>query len=209
LLAQSGTELYLRGEYAAAARAFRSEASLNAPATVWYDLAASEYMARHDPQAVAALLIARQRAPRNRQVEVRSNALAREHEQDRSAGAHWPVSAEECLAAALLLLWLGAARFILVRRNRALWTAVLLLSGAAAVTGTSLRAVRAEPLAVLVGGSGLRVSPYGLAPELGTVLPFSIVRLDRRQGGWWLIETADGATGWVPADILAPVLALD
>ena len=163
--AQTGVELYLRGEYAAAAHAFRSGATRNAPATLWYDLAAAEYMARHDPQAVAALLIARQRAPRNRHVEALWNALAREHEQLRSAGAHWPVSAEECLAAALLLLWLGAALFLLVRQNRALWIAVLLLSGGAAVTGFSLRAIRAEPLAVLVGGSGLRVSPYGLAPE--------------------------------------------
>jgi hypothetical protein len=119
------------------------------------------------------------------------------------------VSAEECLAAALLLLWLGGSLFVLAGRNRPLWIGVLLLSAAAAATGWSLRAAQAEPRAVLVGGSSLRVSPHGLAPERGTVLPFSVVRLDRRQGGWWLIETSDGAIGWVPADILAPVPALD
>jgi hypothetical protein len=207
--AQSGTELYLRGEYAAAAHAFRVEATRNAPNDAWYDLAAAEYMARHDPQAVAALLMARARAPRNRHVEALWNALAREHEQLRSAGARWPFSAEEALAAALLLLWLAAVMFALPGRRRTLWIAVLVLSGTAALVGFSLRADRAMPRAVLVGGSSLRVSPHGLAPERGTVLPFSVVRLVRRQGGWWLVETFDNAIGWVPADILAPVPALD
>src|SRR6185295_3894246 len=44
---QSGTDLYLRGEYAAAAHQFRSQATPGAPNAVWYDLAAAEYMARH------------------------------------------------------------------------------------------------------------------------------------------------------------------
>ena len=207
--AQTGTQLYLQGEYAASAHAFRSEATRNAPSAVWYDLAAAEYMARHDPQAVAALIVARERAPRNRHVKALWNALAREHDQLRSAGSLRLVSAEECLAAALLLLWLSAVLFVLPGKRRELWVAVLLLSGAAAITGFSLRAAHAEPRAVLVGGSSLRVSPHGLAPERGTVLPFSVVRLDRHEGGWWLIETSDGAIGWVPADILAPVPALD
>lgn len=207
--AQTGVELYRRGEYAAAALAFRSEARLQSSATVWYDLAAAEYMARRDPQAVAALLLARELAPRNRQVQALWNALAREHEQLRSAGSRWSVSAEESLAAALLLFWLGAVLFVLPGRRRLLCIAVFLLSGGGAITGFSLRASRREPRAVLVGGSSLKVSPHGLAPERGTVLPFSVVRLNRRQGGWWLIETGDGAIGWVPANILAPVLALD
>ena len=207
--AQDGVKLYLRGEYPGAAHAFRESIGGRVPDGLWYDLAASEYMARHDPQAVAALLVARARAPRNRHIESLWNALAREHEQLRSAGPRWPVSAEECLAAALLFLWLGAGLVVLAGRKRPLWIGAFLLSGASAIAGVALRIERAEPRAVLVGGSSLRVSPHGLAPERGTVLPFSVVRLDRRQGGWWLIETSDGAIGWVPADILAPVPALD
>ncbi|HEU5219396.1 MAG TPA: SH3 domain-containing protein, partial [Gemmatimonadales bacterium] len=208
-VAQTGVELYMRGEYAAAAHAFRMESRIGAPPTVWYDLAAAEYMARHDPQAVAALLVAREAAPRNRHVEALWNALAREHEQLRGAGVHWPFSADESLALALLLLWLAALLYLLPGKRRPVWIVVLLFSGVAAVTGVSLRAAHAEPRAVLAGGSSLRVSPHGLAPERATVLPFSVVRLERRQGGWWLIETADGAVGWVPADILAPIPALD
>jgi hypothetical protein len=56
---------------------------------------------------------------------------------------------------------------------------------------------------VLAGGASLRLSPHGLAPERGTVPPFAIVRLDRPVGSWWLIETAEGARGWVPEEILA------
>lgn len=209
LSAQSGAELYQRGEYAAAAINFRAEAQRDGSPALWYDVAAAEYMARHDPQAVAALLVARERAPRNRQVESLWNALAREHELLRRAGPRWLFSAEEALAAALLLLWLGAVLFVLPGRRPVLWIGVLLLSGTAAVAGLALRAGRAEPRAVLVGGSSLKVSPHGLAPDRGTVLPFSVVRMDRRQGGWWLIETGDGAIGWVPADILAPLPALD
>jgi hypothetical protein len=35
------------------------------------------------------------------------------------------------------------------------------------------------------------------------VPPFAIVRLERRVGSWWLIETAEAARGWVPEEILA------
>ena len=86
LQAQSGVELYMRGEYAAAALAFRNESSGMPRAVRLYDLAAAEYMASRDAHAVAALLMARERAPRNRHVETLWNTLAREHEQLRRAG---------------------------------------------------------------------------------------------------------------------------
>jgi hypothetical protein len=209
-VAQSGLELYTRGDYPAAARALRQEAALAPPrAARWYDLAAAEYLANRDADAVAALLLARAHAPRDRHVQALWNALAREHEQLRRAGRRWPLSAEECFALALLALWLGAVLFLVLRRQRTLWAAALGLAAALALLGLGLRAERSGPRAVLAGGATLRTSPHGLAPERGAVPGFSIVRLERQLGGWWLIRTADGAEGWVPAEILARSPALD
>jgi hypothetical protein len=77
------------------------------------------------------------------------------------------------------------------------------------VAGVVRSRERSVPRAVLVGGSSLRTSPHGLAPERGTIPAFNVVHLSRRLGAWWLVETSDGALGWVPSDILAPIPALD
>jgi oxygen tolerance protein BatD len=202
--AQSGMEHYARGEYAAAARAFRAEVETARPtAARWYDLAASEYLAHRDAHAVAALLAARARAPRDPRVRVLWSALAREHEQLRRAAYRWPLSAEELLALALLGLWLGSAVYVVLYRQRSIWVALFVIAGASGVTGFLLRARRNEPRAVLAGGVSLRISPHGLAPERGTLPGFSVVRLERRLGSWWLVRAANGAEGWVPAEILA------
>jgi hypothetical protein len=202
--AQAGMELYARGEYEAAARAFRAEVE-RAPPTGgrWYDLAAAEYLSNRDAYAVAALLPARERAPRDPRVRALWAALAREHEQLRRAGQRWPLSAEECLALGLLAWWLGSAAYLLLPRQRLLWATLLLLAGTSATAGLLLRARRNQPRAVLAGGVSLRISPHGLAPERGTLPGFSVVRLERRLGSWWLVRAANGAEGWVPADILA------
>jgi len=209
LLAQSGVDLFLRGEYAAAALAFRKESGRMPPAVRLYDLAAAEYMAGRDAHAMAALLAARELAPRSRHVEGLWNSLAREHEQLRRAGTRWPVTAEELLGVSLILFWIAALLFLVAGRRRAIWIALLALSAGAATAGVLLSRQRSEPRAVLVGGSSLRTSPHGLAPERGTVPAFNVVHLSRKLGAWWLVETGDGALGWVPSDILAPIPALD
>jgi hypothetical protein len=208
--AQAGLDLYVNGDYAAAARAFRAEAE-TAPATLgrWYDLAAAEYLAHHDAQAVAALLPARALAPRDERVRLLWNALGREHEQLRRTQRVWPLAAEECFALALLGLWLGALLFVGLSRRRVIWMAVLVLAAGFAVMGAGLRAQRAGLRAVLAGGVSLRTSPHGLAPERGTLPGFSIVRLERRLGSWWLVRAANGVEGWVPVEILAPSPALN
>jgi hypothetical protein len=137
------------------------------------------------------------------------SALAREHAQLRRAGAGWPLTAEEWFLAALAALWLGALLFVVLRRRLPLWPAFLLLAALGAAAGASARAARAAPRAVLTGGVSLRVSPHGLAPERGTAAAFSIVRLERRQGGWWLVRTSDDTEGWVMEEILALAPALD
>ena len=209
LRAQSPVDLYLRGEYAAAALGFRKEAGRMPAAVRLYDLAAAEYMAGRDAYAMAALLAARELAPRSRHVEGLWNSLAREHEQLRRAGSRWPVTAEELLGVSLILFWIGALLFIVLGRRKLLWIVVLLLSAGSAVAGLVRSRERSVPRAVLVGGSSLRTSPHGLAPERGTIPAFNVVHLSRRLGAWWLVETSDGALGWVPSDILAPIPALD
>ena len=115
--AQTGVDHYLRGDYPAAAAAFRSGVDRLPEPVRLYDLAAAEYMSRRDAQAVAALLSARERAPRNRHAEALWKPLAREHEQLRRIGSRLPVSAEELLGGALVLLWIGALLFIVFRRQ--------------------------------------------------------------------------------------------
>jgi hypothetical protein len=200
LAAQPAATLYARREYAAAALAFRKQPE--SPAR-WYNVAVSEYMSRRDAHAVAALMGARAGAPRDPKVQALWSALAREHEQLRRSDRAWPITAEEAFMAALILLWAGAACFVLLRRRRLPAMAALFLAAVAGGVGGFLRYEDQVPRAVLVGGASLRLSPHGLAPERGTVLAFSIVRLDRRLAGWRLIETAEGARGWVPEEILA------
>jgi hypothetical protein len=208
--AQSGIELYARGQYAAAAHAFATAtASLRSSGPLWYDLAAAEYMARRDAQAAAALLAARELAPRDPRVEALWSALAREHDQLRRAGAGWPLTAEEWSLLAVLSLWLAAIAFVLLRRRLPLWPFFFLLAAIAGAAGWAARAARGAPRAVLIGGASLRLSPHGLAPERASVPGFSVVRLERKLGAWWLVETADGAEGWVSEEILAVSPALD
>ena len=208
--AQSGIELYGRGEYAAAAHAFEAEVSTDVPTSGrFYDLAAAEYLARRDANAVAALLPARALAPRDPRVRLLWAALAREHEQLRHLGRAWPFSAEECLALALGGLWLGALLYLVSRRTRSAAALVLGLALVLAIAGMTLRAQRHEARAILSGGASLRFSPHGLAPERGALPAFSVVKLERREGDWWLVESDTGAAGWVPEAILAVVPALN
>lgn len=210
LSAQSGFELYTRREYVPAAQAFRTEAEIMRPSPArWYDVAAAEYMAHNDAPAVAALLAARAQAPRDPYVKALWNALAREHEQLRRAARVWPLSAQECFALALAALWIGGLGWSLLRRWRIPWIVAAVLAAGFAGAGLVQRIERAGPRAVLVGGASLRVSPHGLAPERGAVPGFSLVRLERSFGTWWLVRTLDGAEGWIPANILARSPALD
>jgi len=210
LAAQSGIELYGRRQYAAAAKAFASgAASARRSGVLWYDLAAAEYMSHQDAEAAAALLAARALAPRDPRVEALWNALAREHDPLRRAGPTWPLTAEESFAAGLVALWIGALLFILLRRRLPLWPLPLVLAVVAGAIGAIQRAERAAPRAVLTAGTSLRLSPHGLAPERDAVPAFSIVRLERRLGSWWLIRTGGGAEGWVSDEIVARAPALN
>ncbi|MGH7562137.1 MAG: SH3 domain-containing protein, partial [Gemmatimonadales bacterium] len=65
------------------------------------------------------------------------------------------------------------------------------------------------PRAIVAASASLRVSPHGLAAEQGSVPAFRVVKVERGAPGWWLVQTRDGARGWVPDDVVAPVPRLN
>jgi len=182
LQAQDGLTLYARREYAAAAQAFRKEPP--SPAR-WYDLAAAEYMARRDAYAVAALLSARAAAPRDSRVQALWTALSREHEQLRRAGRRWPVTALELFGAGLVLLWLGALLFVVLRRHRRAGESVSTQFDSPIVTlaDDRVRRVRVDVDEADVGRIAVGQAAYVTADAFGDRrFPGTVVRIGQLLG---------------------------
>jgi hypothetical protein len=208
--AQDAGRLYREGRYPQAAEAFRAAARSTTAPSVWYNLAAAEFMARRDAHAAAALLAASSRIPRGTHVAALWTQLGRAREPLRRARSGLPVTLEEVALAGLVALWLGAPLAAFGRRRlRALGWGILSLAAIAGLAALALHRDRAEPRAVIAQGAPLRISPHGLAPEQGSVPAFVVVRLEHHRPGWWLVRTRDGARGWVPDDAVAPVPRLD
>jgi hypothetical protein len=201
LEAQSGFELYNKGQYIAAAEAFRLEAREFPGPERWYNVAAAEYMSGRDAHAAAALLTVRTEDPRDPRVRTLWNALAREHGELRRVPRGWILTADECLALALAASWLGLVLYVGFRRWRPVWLGAFGLAAALLVASETQHAAEREALAVLAGGASQRVSPHGLAPTTGAIPAFTVIKLIRKTGTWWLIES-DAGVGWVPAEIL-------
>jgi hypothetical protein len=207
LAAQNGYELYNKGQHIAAAEAFRLEAREFPGPERWYNVAAAEYMSGRDAYAAAALLAVRSEDPRDLRVRLLWNALAREHGELRRVPRGWILTADECLALAVAAAWLGLILYLLRRRWRPLWMGALALAALGVVASGVERRAQRERRAVLAGGASQRVSPHGLAPTTGAIPAVTVVKLIRKNGNWWLIES-DAGVGWVPAEILveAPTL---
>jgi hypothetical protein len=202
--AQSGFELYNRGQYVAAAEAFRVEARQFPRPERWYNVAAAEYLSGRDAHAAAALLPVRAADPRDPRVRALWNGLAREHGELRRVGGRWPLTADECVVLGIVASWFALLLFLLARRLQWLWLGTLVLAGGGVLAGTVQRQEQLVPRAVLIGGVSQRVSPHGLAPSIGTIPAFTVVELERQIGNWWLVRSDNGA-GWVPSEILAQV----
>lgn len=201
LEAQTAYELYNKGQYLAAAEAFRLEAREFPGSERWYNVAAAEYMSGRDAHAAAALLSVRTEDPREPKVRALWNALAREHGELRRVPRGWLLTADECLALAVVAAWLGLILYLAFRRWRPLWLAALGLALVGVIASGVQRGEQRENRAVLAGGASQRVSPHGLAPTTGAIPAFTVVKLLRKSGNWWLIES-DVGEGWVPSEIL-------
>jgi hypothetical protein len=77
---------------------------------------------------------------------------------------------------------------------------LLLGAGAAAIA-----AYQARPLAIVVAGARMRISPHGRAPEVTAVETGTAVRPSRRDGGWVLVQGPGARAGWLPVAALATV----
>lgn len=201
LEAQTGYELYNKGQFVAAAEAFRLEAREFPRPERWYNVAAAEYLSGRDAYAAAALLTVRAEDPRDPRVRALWNTLAREHGELRRVPRGWLLTADECLALAVLASWLGLTLYLAFRRWRPLWLAAFGLAVVGVVASEVQRDAQRERRAVLAGGARQRVSPHGLAPTTGAIPAFTVVKLIRKTGNWWLIDS-DVGVGWVPSEIL-------
>ena len=98
--------------------------------------------------------------------------------------------------------------FFLVRGRGRIRARVVGLLTAALVLGSAAFALAdwyREPLAIVADAGPLRLSPHGRAPEVAQLAAGTAVRPLREAGGWWLVNAAEGRTGWVPAGAITPV----
>lgn len=204
--AAEGTARFREGAFGPAAQAFRAEAAMH-PAVWqhWYNLAAAEYLAGHDAMAAAALVRARELAPRAASPRRLWESLLREHEPLRQVAPPLLLARGERWIAAVGLAWVGALLLLLggVRGGARRVVAV----GLVAVLGAAvaLDPERGRDRAFTTTALNLRLSPHGLAPERGAVPGLSLVRIEERAGDWLLVQDRGGARGWIPRRALAPV----
>ncbi|HJP56046.1 MAG TPA: BatD family protein [Gemmatimonadales bacterium] len=200
-------QLYRSGALRAAADGFarRARAEPDVPAH-WYALGAARYRLGAEGAATAAWLRAARLAPRA--AAVRRALRMVPAPDDESAHREWtaPVTPPE-LALAAFACWLVGWFFLVRGRGRirarvvGLLTAALVLGSAAFALADWYR----EPLAIVADAGPLRLSPHGRAPEVAQLAAGTAVRPLREAGGWWLVNAAEGRTGWVPAGAITPV----
>ncbi len=203
--AQDATTLYNRAEYGAAAEAFRGEAREFPSPERWYNVAAADYMAGRDAEAAAALLSVRSEMPRDARVRALWNALAREHGELRRVGRLSLLTSDEVFILSIVAAWLALGLFLFRRRWPLVWIGALGVALVGVLIAGALGHEERLERAVLAGGVSQRVSPHGLAPTIGSIPAFTVVRLLRQNGAWRLISS-DNGEGWVPADIVVPVV---
>ena len=206
--AQTGPEqLYEAGALRAAADGFaRRAAAEPGVAAHWYGLGAAQYRLGAEGRATAAWLRAARAAPRARAVR---RALGLVPAPDPvSARRSWvpPVTPAE-LGVAALLLWLAGWGILLFSRKRPRHRGVALVvaGGVLGAAGLALHLDYRRPLAVVADPGPMRLSPHGRAPEVAAVASGAIVRPQRRQGRWVLVEGPEGRSGWMAGEALASV----
>lgn len=205
-----GVARFREGAFGPAAQAFRAEAARN-PAVWqhWYHVAAAEYQAGRDARAAAALLAARELAPRAPLPRRLWEALQREHEPLRQVAPPVPLARGERWLAALGLGWLGS--LVLLRRGvvRPVGRVAGAVIALALASAALLDRARWTDHGFTVSTLTLRLSPHGLSPERGAVPGLSLIRVEERAGAWVLVRDRSGARGWVPRGTIALVGATE
>jgi hypothetical protein len=202
----SPESLYESGAYRAASEGFeRRLLDPHATAADWYGLGAAEYRLGSDARARAAWLHAARLRPRSARVRRALGLVPGPDAWSRSVTWVSPLTPEE-LALAALGLWLLAWIFIFADHRRfrlrsaLTMSAALLVAAAAGVVATRYdRAV-----GIVLADAPMRLSPHGRAPEVSNLTAAQSVRLERQQGGWWLVNAA-GKSGWLPAPVVARI----
>ncbi len=205
---QDGVARYRGGDYAGAARFF-TDVTVAEPhaAGAWRDLGSALWQSGDDVGAVTAWWHALSLAPRDpltRRAWKSASALPASFQR---MAPTVPLNRDELLVVGLvsgLLAW----RLFATRHRR---SGRLLALVAVLAMGTAVGRWRREttPAAVVREATALRVSPHPAAPALAQANPWTIVTVERRDGDWLLVAVRDGARGWLPLAVVAPLAPLD
>jgi len=198
--------LYESGALRAAADGFARRAEHEpAVAAHWYNLGATYYRLGLKGHAAAAWQRARRLDPREPAIR---RALRLTPTPD-ATSARWtwtpPFTSDELLltgAFAWLAGWIG---WLLRPRIRDRWSILLVFAAVTVAAGFGLRAWQRRPLGIVLDQTTLRVSPHGLAPEVGPVEAGGAVRILRRQAGWTLVRAPGAREGWLAAGTVAGI----
>jgi len=200
----AAVEAYGAGDFAGAARGFRSFLDVNPEdANAWYNLGSAHFRAGERGHAIWAWLRAGRLRPRD--ADVRHNLRLAQAGQEllQRALPPIPLSGDESLLAACVL-WLAgstALGWALLRRARApgLAGAVLVALALALVAAWAVPRLR-DPIGVILDGpTPLLAAPVLRAEPLRELEAGSGVRILEERGDWLRVATFDGGQGWLEA----------
>jgi tetratricopeptide (TPR) repeat protein len=212
---ERANEAFAEGRYAEAADAYAAIAQRDGvSAALLFNLGNASFRAGRTGEAILAWEQARLLAPRASQIaanlrQARRAASLPAMEPDAwqrlvalLTGDGWSWLASACLTIACaaglggVALRGAAARPGVARAIRALLDSSLAIAAAAAAT-----AIEARQRGVVLGREpALRVAPYASATTGRPVAAGEVVRVERGHGGFVLVRTDDGRTGWLPAE---------
>jgi hypothetical protein len=207
---RSPEELYRAGQAHVAAEAFAGRAAADSTRWQnWYDLGAARYLAGEDAAAAAALERAFLLAPRARVARALWTELEREHEplHEVSRAGGLALSEWRVLLIALGLVAafaVGLGRGSLLLRGGLV---ALVLAGVVAISRAEAR--DRDPAGFTRSSLTLRLSPHGLAPELGALPALSRVVVEGSAGDWVLVRDARGTRGWLLRSAVVPIRRLN
>jgi len=204
--APSPEQLYETGSLSAAVRGFESRTVAEpAVAAHWYGLGASYYRLGLKSNAAAAWVRAERLDPRANTIR---RALRLVPPSD-PISARWlwvpPLRPEELLLAGLVGWMIGWFGWVGRPRVRDRWAVLLVFSAIAVLSGVALRYWYQRPVALVVDGATLRLSPYGRAPEIAKLDAGSAVLELQSRADWVLVRTPDDREGWLTVASVASV----